>query len=636
MGSCAEGFPETHEAVSHTMRCACSWAGLLFYCLLVFPGGFSKTASAQLYGRVYPVSAFEVEYALEHPRQIPIPEVMNLEFGLRATPEGFQAPRPVDRTVRMRLSTPPRNAEFSITALQHITQSIVSTFNRRGYNGVIVTVPEIEAGSGRDLREPGDETLTLRIWTGRVSRLSSIADGERFAGLSVDERTDTAAHEWIRERSPVQPGGERGLLDADALTDYAAEVSRHPGRRVEVELEPGDLPGTADVNLRIAEGKPWYVYAQYSNTGTNATTKNRERFGAVSNQLTGRDDILRVDYVTGDFDSVQAVQLSYEAPFSLDYPALRWRVGGGYSEYDASQVGFVDSRFTGDQFSGDALLIWNAWQHREFFLDLVAGTRVQQMHVDNRQFGSSARALYVLPRVGLEAERNTLTSSLFFNLSVDVGVTDADRSELALLGTPDPTRNFARMSWDGSWSAYLEPLIDRQAWEDPSTPGSSTLAHEVAVLFRGQYAFGDRLVPQYQQVAGGFYSVRGYRQAQAAGDDLFLGSLEYRFHLPRILKPSPDSVEVPGMGNFRVRPAQVWGRADWDLIFRVFTDAAHVMTSDANSTEPDETLWSVGAGLELQFFRNLTVRFDAGHVLETVRKSKRGDTRGYVVATLLY
>ena len=136
------------------MRRACSWTGPIFYCLLVLPLSFPRAVSAQQYGRVYPVSEFEVEYALEHPRQIPIPEVMNLEVGLRATPEGFQAPRPVDRTVRMRLSTPPRNAEFSVTALQHITQYIVSTFNRRGYNGVIVTVPEIEEGSGRDLREP--------------------------------------------------------------------------------------------------------------------------------------------------------------------------------------------------------------------------------------------------------------------------------------------------------------------------------------------------------------------------------------------------------------------------------------------------------------------------------------------------
>ncbi|MDH3520710.1 MAG: hypothetical protein OEM49_09670, partial [Myxococcales bacterium] len=240
---------------------------------------WSPPLAAQTYGPVYPVSAFEIEYALEHPNHMPVAALFDLEVGLRSTPEAFVAPRPVDRTVRMRLSSLPRNASFSATALQHITQHIVSTLNRRGYYGVIASVPEIEEGTGRDLRPPGRTALLLRIWTGRVTRLTSMADGERFSGLSVDERMDNAAHDWIRDRSPVRPGGAGSLVDVEALEDYAAELSRHPGRHVDVELAAGDRPGTTDVNLRVAESKPWYAYAQYANTGTDATTKNRERFG---------------------------------------------------------------------------------------------------------------------------------------------------------------------------------------------------------------------------------------------------------------------------------------------------------------------------------------------------------------------
>ncbi len=249
----------------------------------------APAAWALVYGPLYPISAFEVEYALDHPAHIPVEELLDLEIGLRATPDGFVAPRPVDRTVRMRLSSLPRGGRYSVTAIQHVTQHVVSTFNRRGYNGIIVMVPDIEEGSGRDLREPGDTILTLRVWTGRVSELTTIADGDRFRGLSIDERTDNAAHDWIRARAPVQPGGRDGLLDIRALEDYAAEVSRHPGRNVDVELEPGDKPGTTAVNLRIAENKPWYAFAQYSNTGTTSTTSNRERFGIVHRQLTGRE-----------------------------------------------------------------------------------------------------------------------------------------------------------------------------------------------------------------------------------------------------------------------------------------------------------------------------------------------------------
>jgi hemolysin activation/secretion protein len=595
-------------------------------------------AAAQVFGPTYPVSIFEIEYALDHPKQMPVEALLDLEVGLRQMPDGFVAPRPVDRTVRMRLSSLPRNARFSATALQHINQHIVSTLNRRGYYGVIVAVPEIEAGSGRDLRPPNRTALLLRVWVGRVSRLTTMADGERFGGLTTDERTDNAAHDWIRERSPVQPGGPRALVDVPALEDYAAELSRHPGRHVDVELEAGDRPGTTAVNLRIAESKTWFAYAQYSNTGTEATTKNRERFGFVDHQLLGRDDVLRVDYVTGDFTTVHSVIADYEAPFTLKAPDWRWNVGGWYSSFDASTVGATFGRFVGEQLSGDAGLRVNVYQRQEFFLDVTASARFQQMFVENFLLDESTRASFIVPQIGLAGERRTRTSTLLFSVDADFGLTDASQNQLAILGRAEPSTDFQLIRFDGSFSTYLEPLINRTAWEDPNTPRSSTLAHEVAILVRGQWALDNRLVPQYQQIAGGLYTVRGYDQAVAAGDNLLLGSAEYRFHLPRIFSPDPTPPEVPGMGEFRARPQHVWGRPDWDLILRIFTDAAQVTSNGSSElrSEADELLWSAGAGIELQVLRNLTVRFDAGYVLNSVRENERGDIQGNVVATLLY
>ena len=305
-------------------------------------------ARALTFEPVYRVSEIEVEYALDHPRQIPIDEVLDLEVGLRRAEEAYVAPRPVDRTVRMRLSALPRDASFGASALLHINQHIVASFNRRGYNGVIVTVPDIEEGTGRDLRPPGVTVLRLRIWTGQVARVARSPTASASAGSAVDERTNHAAHAWIRARSPVRPGGPRGLMNITALEDYAAELSRHPGRRVDVEVAPGPRAGTTAVNLRIAESKPWYVYAQYSNTGTSTTTLNRERFGFTHNQLLGRDDILALDYTTGDFDDVHAVTGSYSAPFTLDAPEWRFALGGGYNRFDAREAGFTATDVEGE------------------------------------------------------------------------------------------------------------------------------------------------------------------------------------------------------------------------------------------------------------------------------------------------
>ena len=568
--------------------------------------------------------------------------------------------------MRIRLSSLPRNASFGASALLHINQHIVATFNRNGYNGVLVSVPDIEEGTGKDLRVPGDTVLRIRVWTGRVSRVTSIADGDRFGGLSVHERTNHAAHAWIRDRSPVRPGGVRGLLGIEKLEDYAAQLSRHPGRRVEAELTPGDRAGTTSVNLRVAENKPWYAYAQYTNTGTSTTSRNRERLGFAHHQLTGRDDILRLDYTTGDFDRVHAVVGSYVAPLSLENPKWRYGLSGWYSQFDAEETGFTNTDVDGSEISVGGEISRQVHQHGELFVDVAVGARWQRLSVESQQLelqGFESNADYLVPSADLRVQRDTATSTLRFRAGVMGGWTDTRArkttgdasggldvlgqpifvpgpSRLDLLGTPNADDDFMLASFDASLAFYLEPLINRAAWEDPSTPGSSTLAHELAFRGRGQWAMGNRLVPHFQDAAGGFYTVRGYRQSAVVGDDVVVGTAEYRLHLPRLFAPSDTAnpPQLPGVGDFHVRAPHVWGVPDWDLILRLFGDAAYVESSEALASEPDETLVSIGAGLELQILRNLTLRADVGHVLHDlrVRSGEDGETRGHLAATLLY
>ena len=157
----------------------------------------------------YRVGEFVLEYALDHPSHVSLDEVLELEVGLRSTERGFVAPRPVDRTYRMKLDSIPEDSRFYPSALQHINWFIVLSFSRLGIDGVFITVPDIEPGTGRDLREPGNTSLRLRIWTGRIADIATLADGARFDELTVEQRTNHPAHEWIlalSRCSPVETG----------------------------------------------------------------------------------------------------------------------------------------------------------------------------------------------------------------------------------------------------------------------------------------------------------------------------------------------------------------------------------------------------------------------------------------------
>lgn len=588
----------------------------------------------------YPVSQFVLEYALDHPDQFPIHEIFDLEVGLRATEDGYQAPRPVDRTVRMRISSLPRDARFFPSAIRHITQYVVATFNRRGIDGVIVTVPDIDETTGTDLRAPGHTALRLRIWTGRIADVSTFADGERFASLSDDRRTNHPSHTWMREDSPARPGGEKDLLRVAALEDYTAFLSRHPGRRVEAELAPGAQPGTTRVNYRVVEQRPWSVYGQISNTGTDATTTLRERFGFTHNQLTRRDDVLRVDYVTGNFSEVHGLFGSYEAPFALSHPQWRLRASGWWSEYRASEVGFTLTDFDGTQWSGGGDLVWNAFQRGPVFVDLEAGARWQHVESSETLNGRDGSEDFFLPRVGMSVRRDTSTSSLSFELEAErnissVAGTKSGPDGIDALGRIDADEDAAVLLWRGRYAFYLEPLIDAAGWHDPATPVTSTLAHEIEIRTKGQHALGNRLAPWQQQVAGGLYTVRGYEQSEAAGDNVYLGSLQYGFHVPRILAPE-DPVDAPILGAFRTHPPHVYGLPDWDLVLRAFLDAGRVEFSDPLGFERDENLVSGGVGIDLNLLRNLSLRLDVGIPFTGLDDTGALDPRVHFAGTLIY
>src|SRR5205814_774423 len=149
-------------------------------------------------------------------------------------------------------------------------------------------------------------------------------------------------------------------------------------------------------------------------------------------------------------------------------------------------------------------------------------------------------------------------------------------------------------------------LLNPRGFRGETQSGSQTLAHEIGMSLRGQYAFRNRLIPNEEEIAGGLFSVRGYPESIVAGDNAAIASLEYRFHLPRTFK-----VREPGRlfgQDFRWAPQQAFGRADWDLIFKGFVDAARTEISHPRTGENDHTLLGAGVGAELQVKRNVSLR----------------------------
>ncbi|MBX3374493.1 MAG: ShlB/FhaC/HecB family hemolysin secretion/activation protein [Phycisphaeraceae bacterium] len=598
-------------------------------------------------GPTYQVGTITVRYLRENARHPALDEVMAVPVGLSRLSTGWAAPRDgleVDTRLLSEWSALPP-ASYHASALQRMIESLRDFFVDRDLLGVyVIPDPADLTQTGVDLRG-GRSNLGLLVTTGIVTEMRTVASGERVAergGIDPAEATNHPLHARILRDSPAQPAADgqddaADLLHKSELDRYVFWLGRHPGRRVDLAVSAAQEVGGTALDYMVIENRPLVIYGQVSNTGTQSTDYWRERVGFFHTQLTNNDDILSVDFTTAHFDRFNALTASYEAPFSNR--RVRWKVEAGWSEYTASDVGAFNDTFKGTSWNIGAEVAWNFYQRRELFVDLVGGVRFDRLNVENPTFFIEGTEELITPWIGLRMDQ---TSEWYANRAAVIlewqgDFTSIDPAELTALGRSLPDTDWTVLKWDFNTSVYLEPLLNRAAWEDPSTPESSTLAHEVQLSLRGQWAMGNRLIPQAQSVVGGLYTVRGYPQSVTAGDTAVVASAEYRFHYPRSFLPQPEPRDLFGY-PFRAAPQFVYGTPDWDLIFKGFVDIGRTGISDRLFFEESDTLVGAGVGVEFLYRRNLNVRMDWGFALREManRGVASGANRLHFVATVLF
>lgn len=590
----------------------------------------------------YPVGDLRFGYAFAHGQLPDVSAFDDIIVVLSPTEDGYVGAVEGGPLVMVRLGDVSGPARvFYGSAVATITAAVRDYLEQEvGLIGHLVTPDPADIdfeGSRDDLRGPGDAELGIIIWRAQVGSVRTIAFGQER--VDEEEGVNLPRHQRIRDRIVVRPGD---VLRRPPIDDQVHRLNRHPGRRVDVAIAPTGEPGEVSLDYLITEAKSWAVYAQASNTGTEATDDWQYRFGYFNNQLTGRDDIFSVDYITSGFDESHAVLASYSFPLGNN-DIWRARVFGRWSEYTASDVGIFDQDFRGEGWEAGAEVSANLFQVGATFVDVFGGARWEYIETDNELAAVFGEEDFFLPYLGARLERVTPLSvvrvegRLEHNLDT---VADTDPAGLVELGRSFVTESFTTFQASASASLFLEPLLNPAGFRGDRDPDEMTLAHELALLGRVQYAFGDRLVPNFQEVAGGAFTVRGYDESIVAGDDLVLATAEYRFHIGRAV-PQTQQVTTLFGRPFRTARTQPYGSADWDVILKAFVDAARVEVNDPDPFENNETLASVGVGIEGQLKNNVTVRLDYGHVLSPVddstgRRADVGDGRLHFVATLLF
>lgn len=601
-------------------------------------------------GLAYPVASISFAYPFTHP-DLPDPaSIGELFVLLTPTDSGWIGPVQGAPILPVQLKMIGKSGTVTVygSALAAINQGVRDHMEaKHGLIGHLVTPDARQIAyqsTSEDLRLDGDTGLTILIWRAAVGEVRSVAQGDRLVP-DTDELDKTQPqsqvnrpeHERLRQRLEIQPGD---LLTREKVDAEVHRLNRHPGRRADVAIAPTGEPGEVVVDYLLTEPKPWNAYVSISNTGTESTDEWRERFGFIHRQLTGRDDVLRLDYITSWFDETNAFVGSYE--FDLG-PRKRLKLYGSWSEYTARDVGFGFENFTGESYTLGAEIERNIWQDGPRFIDLVAGVRFEHIDVENRLLLIEGSEVFLLPAIGVRYEKNTPLHNAFGELMLETNwgsVVGTDESDVVRLGRFGADENFTILRGQLTHSFYLDPYLDPEGFRGEKGQDEMTLAHELALSLRGQWAFHSRLVPNFESVAGGAHSVRGYPESAAVGDDAIIASAEYRYHLGRSTPVDGQTTTILGQTfrNTRTRP---YGGADWDLIFKGFIDVARVSPNDAPFFERAETLVGTGVGIEAQLKSNLTLRLDYGMALTPLgvgsgRSVDVGDSRLHFMAQFVF
>ena len=614
--------------------------------LLAWAASMGLAAAPAAADQVYRITEFEIEYEPQIVPGVPTAQEILTQAPIRLSPspDGWIPADPELEVVVIRLADVPdlEVQDFTADGLRQVSTDVFRYMLRQDIMGVVVRPDslDIHLDTWADRRPPQRTQLRLVIMLARVSELRTLASGDRVREI---DRINHPAHARILRLAPVEVGDRP--IRRDELDAYIQHLNRHPGRRVDVAVAEGEADDEVILDFQVDENRPWMLFAQASNTGTKATTRWRQRFGFVHSQLTGRDDILNVQYITGNFNQVHSVMGFYETPVG-DIDWLRFQVSGSWGQFDASEVGFADLPFEGEQWMVGVELSANVLRHRDLFLDVYGGARWHHLKVENPfAFPTRGEDDLFMPHFGVRAERRMRTSAFeaqvqaAFNLP-GVANTQDEPGRLQSLGRIEPDRNFTILSAEGRYEFYLDPLLWPGDWEDPDSP-YATLAHRVVLSIEGQTSFNRRLVAQQQRVVGGLHSVRGYDESVVAGDTALIGRLEYNFHLPRTLPRQEKPSQLLGR-PFRWAPDHAYGRADWDLIVRTFVDGGATWQADRRPFETNESLLGTGLGLELLILQHASLRADWGIALLDVKDAfgrklvSAGSNRFHLQFTLFY
>lgn len=361
--------------------------------------------------------------------------------------------------------------------LNNVLKAITGFYLDRGYVTSRAYLPQ------QDLSDGELEILVIEGWLEGLDSSALASERELAMGF------------------PGQLGGRLNLRELEQLID---QLGRLPSRQLQLELLPGEQPGSSRVGLQGERGKAWHASLSRHNDGQKSTGEQQWSVGLDWDSPLGLADQLRLrgslDAVSDRWRHSASQSLFYSLPFGwwlFDYSYsqsyYRTRGNTGRLVYQS------DGESKRHQLSAERVI------HRDSSgksaLSIGLGHLRTRNYIENTLLSNSSNRLTEFQLGGNHGRR---LGSAFVNLDLGwqrgIGAFDAQRN-----GNPRGGQPVAHYNKYSLTASYLQPFtLQGQQFSIDS-------------LISGQHSEDVLFSPQRISL-GGLASVRGFKEQSLSGD----------------------------------------------------------------------------------------------------------------------
>ncbi len=454
-------------------------------------------------------------------------------------------------------------------SVESARSALEKAYQGGGYLTVFVDVPEQRIEGG---------VVILNVTEGRVERLK--VSGSRYFSQG-----------YIRTHVPELAEGR--VPNFNEVQRQLALVNRTEERRVQPLMRAGIAPGTVDTELKVSDKLPLFGNVEINNHAAANTTPLRLSATARYENLFQLDHSLSLTLATAPVHPSQSrvVSLNYAIPgadqstwvgYALNSDSNVAAVGDVNVLGKGTTVGLRWVRPVGN-LADQAHSISLGFDYKDVQQQTTAGgatisTPLRYLPLQLGYNGSFDEGPQRLTQL-------SVTSTLAFRRILS-------RNVAACPGGSADQFACQRQDGDGSFATLRGDL--RQSWPLPGEGFGSLHVHGALQAATGPVPSGE------QFSIGGAETVRGYYEAEAAGDRGLLGSLEWH---------SPDLGETLSRWTKRAdgSPGGLWTQT----YLLVFFDGAREWVFDpATGQAAHHALGSYGLGFRAHLARSVTSEFD--------------------------